>query len=399
MKQIKPLSIKQIDTARPADKPYRLYDGFGLSLLVKPTAKIWHFSYQKPISRKRTIMSLGAYPVIGLAEARQKRDEYRKLLAQNIDPQAHAKEQNNQQKSIMEYTFYKVSCDWIAEQNYKPNTLDSANRYLRYAYPFIGDKPVASLTVFDILDICQAIYEKHGSLMASGVKNKIAQVLDFALVRRMVVQNVARGLVNTHKKHKHGNHPAITNTKEFAKFLQRIERIDDCGFVMASYIQLAPYLFVRPSELESMHINQIDFDECQWKYTPQKTEYSTEVQMIVPLSTQVMSKIKVLLAWHGQEYVFFSNRGKKPHISHQRANEWLRNNGFSGIQTMHGLRASAKTILEEVLEYDPRFVEMQLGHTVQDMNGTAYNRAKFIKQRTEMMQSWSDYLDELKKTA
>lgn len=117
--------------------------------------------------------------------------------------------------------------------------------------------------------------------------------------------------------------------------------------------------------------------------------------MLVPLPTQVITKITALLAWHGQDYVFYSNRGKDPHIKHQRASEWLRDNGFANIQTIHGLRASARTMLEEVLGYPPHYIEMQLGHRVSDPNGTAYNRTKFIAQRTKMMQDWADYLDGL----
>lgn len=106
MKQIKPLSTKQIDNAKPKDKDYRLYDGAGLSLLVKKTAKIWHFNYQKPITKKRTVISLGAYPAISLADARQKRDEYRSLLAQNIDPQEYNQKQILARQADLSNTFF-----------------------------------------------------------------------------------------------------------------------------------------------------------------------------------------------------------------------------------------------------------------------------------------------------
>lgn len=358
MKTIKPLTVKQIDNAKPADVPYRLYDGGGLSLLVKPTAKIWHFNYQKPISKKRTIVSFGAYPVVSLADARQKREEYKTLLAQNIDPQVHFKAQNDQQKIALDCTFYKVSQDWLSEQYYKANTLDGVNRYLRYAYDFIKNKPIADLTAFDILDICQAVYDKHGSLMASGVKTKIAQVLDFALARRLITQNVARNLVNTHKQHKKGNNPAITDPVQFAQFLYVINQANNCGFVVKSYLQIAPYVFVRPQELAQMHIGDIDFEQKQWRYTPAKTANSTQTELIVPLSDQVITKIQNLLTFHHQEYIFYSSRGKRPHIERARGNEWLRNNGYQGVQSLHGLRATARTMLEEILDYPSHIIEM-----------------------------------------
>lgn len=396
MKVIKPLTVKQIDNAKPIAKPYRLYDGRGLSLLIKSTAKIWHFNYQKPISKKRTIVSFGAYPIVSLADARAKRDEYLALLAQDIDPQAQVKQQLTERKAELDNTFYKVSRDWLSEQSYKSNTLDGVNRYLRYAYDFIKDKPVSDLTAFDILDICQAIHDTHGSLMASGVKTKIAQVLDFALSRRMVTSNVARGLKNTHKKHKKGHNPAIIDPKELGEFLNAVDKANDCGVVVKTFLQIAPYIFVRPTELATMHKKDIDFDKKEWRYTPPKTEDSTKTQIIVPLSRQVFEKIELLLACHGRDYVFYSNRGKYRHITRQRPAEWLRDNGFAGKQTNHGLRATARTILEEELGYASHIIEMQLGHQTKDPNGNAYNRTKFLEKRKAMMQDWADYLDNLK---
>lgn len=396
MKVIKPLTVKQIDNAKPIAKPYRLYDGRGLSLLIKSTAKIWHFNYQKPISKKRTIVSFGAYPIVSLADARAKRDEYLALLAQDIDPQVQAKQQLTERKAELDNTFYKVSRDWLSEQSYKSNTLDGVNRYLRYAYEFIKDKPVSDLTAFDILDICQAIHDTHGSLMASGVKTKIAQVLDFALSRRMVTSNVARGLKNTHKKHKKGHNPAIIDPKELGEFLNAVDKANDCGVVVKTFLQIAPYIFVRPTELATMHKKDIDFDKKEWRYTPPKTEDSTKTQIIVPLSRQVFEKIEFLLACHGRDYVFYSNRGKYRHITRQRPAEWLRDNGFAGKQTNHGLRATARTILEEELGYASHIIEMQLGHQTKDPNGNAYNRTKFLEKRKAMMQDWADYLDNLR---
>ena len=396
MKVIKPLTVKQIDNAKPIAKPYRLYDGGGLSLLVKSTAKIWHFNYQKPISKKRTVVSFGAYPIVSLADARAKRDEYLALLAQDIDPQAQVKQQLTERKAELDNTFYKVSQDWLSEQSYKSNTLDGVNRYLRYAYEFIKDKPVSDLTAFDILDICQAIHDTHGSLMASGVKTKIAQVLDFALSRRMVTSNVARGLKNTHKKHKKGHNPAIIDPKELGEFLNAVDKANDCGVVVKTFLQIAPYIFVRPTELATMHKKDIDFDKKEWRYTPPKTEDSTKTQIIVPLSRQVFEKIEFLLACHGRDYVFYSNRGKYRHITRQRPAEWLRDNGFAGKQTNHGLRATARTILEEELGYASHIIEMQLGHQTKDPNGNAYNSTKFLEKRKAMMQDWADYLDNLK---
>lgn len=393
MRQIKPLSIKQIDAAKPTDKPYRLYDGNGLSLLINQTSKIWHFNYYKPFTKKRTVISLGSYPIVSLAMARAKRDEYQALLSQDIDPQKHRAEQAKTAAQDAKNTFGSVSEMWLSQQRYAPNTLSGAKRYLRYANQFLANKPIAEIDHYDIITTCQAIEENHGSLMASGVKIKISQVLDFAISRMMISQNIARTIRQTHKPHIKGHNPAITDPKQFAKLLQHINNLQQPSFITKQYLRLLPYLFVRPGELSTMKVSDIDFELRQWRYTPAKTSRLSR-ELIVPLSTQAMQIIQSCIDYHGQDYVFYSPRSKRGHISHKPSAEYFREH-FQGEQTLHGLRASAKTILEEVLEYDPRFVEMQLGHAVKDMNGTAYNRAKYIKQRTAMMQAWADYLDSL----
>ncbi|OOR90224.1 hypothetical protein B0181_04955 [Moraxella caviae] len=396
MRTIKPLTNKQIEIAKPKDKPYRLYDGAGLSLCVS-SKKTWHFSYAKPYIKKRTMMSLGTYPQISLVDARALRDEYNALLAKNIDPQEHKRMLAQNEVNVLQNTFARVGEKWLSQQNYSRITQQSAERYLRYANAYLAQIPVAKITSHDILTICETVAEKHSSLIASCVKTKIAQVLDFALGRRLIDTNVARQLTNTHQAHQKGNRPALTDSQQFSQFLRFIHQdsLPGLSFINQQFLKLAPYLFVRPGELAQMHCDDIDWQLNQWRFTPSKTKKSTGVQLIVPLSRQAIKIIKETISYHGQDYVFCSVRRKEGYIENRTISAWVRANGFQDLQTLHGLRASAKTILEEVLEFDPRYVEMQLGHVVKDANGTAYNRTKFIKRRTEMMQAWADYLDEL----
>lgn len=252
MRQIKPLSAKQIDTAKPNDKPYRLYDGQGLSLLISKHSKIWHFNYYKPFTKKRTMVSLGSYPIVSLAMARAKREEYQTLLSQDIDPQQYEKEQTQIATTNTQNTFETVSELWLSHQNYAHNTMIGVKLYLKYANKFLAKKSVVDINSRDILEICQYIEREHSSLMANGVKIKIAQVLNFAISRHMISHNIARSLKQTHKSHIKGHNPAITNPNEFAQLLRYIENLQNVNFVTKQYLRLAPYLFVRPSELTSM---------------------------------------------------------------------------------------------------------------------------------------------------
>lgn len=395
MKKIKPLSAKQIDNAKAQDKDYRLYDGDGLSLLVKQTSKIWHFSYQRPITKKRTIMSLGSYPSVTLSDARQKRDEYRSLLAQGIDPQEHNKQQALQQLRSQNNTFFAVSQEWLSKKNYKKQTILCTKRHLFIAYQYLENIPVNQIKPFDIISTCEDIAEKYTPLLADKVKGVISQSLDYALAKQMIEYNPAKNLVRTYKKHQTKNHPAITEVNEFRDLLKKIKHIN-LKTPHFEFLQITIYLFVRENELKYMNINDIDFDNAVWKYTPSKTENKTAVQMIVPLPKQVIHIIQNLVNLHGKEYVFPSMKYQNTLISPNYITNEIKTIS-SGKQTLHGLRATARTILEEVLEYDPKYIEMQLGHQVKDPNGTAYNRAKYLKQRTEMIQKWADFIDELKK--
>lgn len=394
MKKIKPLSAKQIDNAKAQDKDYRLYDGDGLSLLVKQSSKIWHFSYQRPITKKRTIMSLGSYPSVTLSDARQKRDEYRALLTQCIDPQEHNKQQALQQLQSKNNTFFAVSQEWLSKKNYKKQTILCTKRHLFIAYQYLENIPVNQIKPFDIISTCEDIAEKYTPLLADKVKGVISQSLDYALAKQMIEYNPAKNLVRTYKKHQTKNHPAITEVNEFRDLLKKIKHIN-LKTPHFEFLQITIYLFVRENELKYMNINDIDFDNAVWKYTPSKTENKTAVQMIVPLPKQVIHIIQNLVNLHGKEYVFPSMKYQNTLISPNYITNEIKTIS-NGKQTLHGLRATARTILEEVLEYDPKYIEMQLGHQVKDPNGTAYNRAKYLKQRTEMMQKWADFIDELK---
>lgn len=394
MKIIKPLTVKQIENTKTNDKEIRLRDGNGLFISITPSSKIWRFDYVKPYTKKRTMLSIGHYPAVSLIDARAKRDEYLSLLAKNIDPKEHILQEQQAKQNDLANVLRVIAEEWLSKQDYARNTQINAQSQLGILYKYLADKPVSLITSFDVLDMCENIASTHSPLMANVVKSKLAQVLDYALAKRMITHNPARGLVRTHKSHTAKHHPAITESEKLVPLFRDVNNIKNP--ILRTLLLLSFYLFVRPSELVAMHINDIDFNENVWKYTPSKTRRKTNVQMMVPLTTQVIELIQSLRNLHGQDYIFPSFKRTGLHIYPNSGAAWLRDNGYQGIHTAHGFRATARTILEEELEYDPKYIEMQLGHQVKDINGTAYNRAKYLKQRKEMMQAWADYLDRLK---
>ena len=395
MKIIKPLTAKEISLAKIKDKNYRLYDGGGLSLLITSNNKIWHFNYTNPQNGKRTIISLGKYPEVTLAEAREKRDLYRGLLAKNIDPQNEIKKQK--QKVKENRTFSDVVQEWYQTKTYAKSTAYHIQLYLSYADKFIGNKNIGNIDYDDVIELCDFYAKTKSNIMARFIKSTIAQVFDYAVYKRLIKINIVRHIKLMLPQSNPTRHsPAITNPKEFAKLIKAIDAAQDLTPNTKIFLQLMSLLFVRSNELVSMQIADIDFDKATWTYTPTKTQNKTKVEMMIPLARQAVDLIKQAIAVNaGAMYVFYQPNTKNGYAGASGARAWLHKHGYQDIQCLHGFRASARTLLEEKLGYDYRMIEMQLGHQVRDANGRAYNRVQWLDKRREMMQAWADYLDSL----
>jgi integrase len=211
----------------------------------------------------------------------------------------------------------------------------------------------------------------------------------------MVSQDITQALRGALASRKGGNFSAITDPQLVKPLMQAISNYSGT-FVVKTALRLAPLVFVRPSELRTAEWSQIDFEARQWRYLITKTQ----TEHIVPLSNQVIEILREIQPLTGKgRYVFPSARtpnGSRP-MSDMALLTALRSLGFGKEEmTVHGFRAMARTILDEVLGYRPEFIEHQLGHAVKDANGRAYNRTSHLPEGRKMMQAWADYLDNLK---
>ena len=393
----KPLTNTEVEKAKYKDKVFKLFDGQGLILKVAQTSKTWQFEYTRPYTKKRNVLSIGGYPSVTLAQARAKRDEYRALLAQNIDPMQYRDDAVKQATIDVSSTFEKLSDEWLSKQNYAKSSYSNAIMHLRYAKQSFGKKAVKDITVHDVIGCCRQ-FESQGKLTTSqAVKVKTSQVLDYAIGLGLLDRNVVNDIgMKVLKSPIHDNRPAIIDKKEFIEMMGKVWNSDNLFYETKRAIWLLAMLFTRPGEILEMKTADIDFDEQVWRYTPKKTANSTKVDVIVPLPHQAASIIKEVIAKNNPSIYVFETTKRKSATPMDRSamSKFFPLIGYKGKHCPHGFRASAKTILEEEFEYDPRYVEMQLGHVVKDSNGTAYNRAKFIKQRAEMLQKWADWLDD-----
>jgi len=392
------LSNTAILNAKPSDKPYKLYDEKGLFLQVTPSGgKWWRFKYR--FGGKEKLLSLGTYPEVPLTDARAEREKARKLLAKNppIDPSDDRKNEKAAEIFKTSNSFEAVASDWASSYfknksaSHKERTI---SRLARYMYPWLGSKPISEITAPQILESIKRIEKLNILETAHRTLQATSQVFRYAVQTGRALRDPCvdlRGaLPATVVKHM----ASFIEPKEIAELLRAIDGFTGSITVQVA-LRLSPLVFVRPSELRTAKWADIDLEAKEWRYRVSKTN----TMHLVPLSTQAVKLLAEIRPISGNgEFVFQGGHDPKKPMSAAAINAALQRMGYDTKTeiTAHGFRAMARTILHERLNIDPHIIEHQLAHKVPDTLGAAYNRTKFIEQRTAMMQSWADYLDELK---
>ncbi|MBW8720181.1 MAG: integrase arm-type DNA-binding domain-containing protein, partial [Variovorax paradoxus] len=366
-------------------------------LRVKAAGKYWRLDYR--IDGKPKTMGLGVYPDVSLLQARERRDAARKLLATGVDPSAAKREEKQTRAAAAANTFEVVARDWLAKTAAKRQaiTQDKVKTWLeKDIFPFIGKMPVAAIGPRDILERVVRKLEARGAIdTAHRVKQLCGQVFRFAVVsglaERDVTADLSEALASKATKH----FAAITEPKRVGDLMRSIHAYSGHPTTVAA-LKLSPLLFVRPGELRTAEWAEIDLDSAEWRIAGSKMKM--KVDHVVPLATQAVEILRDLhpITGHGR-FVFPSIRtGERP-MSENTINAALRGMGYSAeVHTAHGFRATARTIMDEVLGERVDFIEHQLAHMVRDTNGRAYNRTAHLPARREMMQRWADYLDKLR---
>ncbi|UOE72469.1 tyrosine-type recombinase/integrase [Acinetobacter baumannii] len=389
-------TVKNLAADPNQDKKYS--DGGGLYLLVKKNgAKYWRLNYRHPVSKKQNTLALGTYEQLSLQQARIKREEAKMVLANGIDPAEQRNNKKREQVETLENTFSKFAAEWL-ELRKLENKVDSETirKLNKDILPFIGKLPVAVLTTEQLeRDVTNALVERGALESARRVKSIINMVLKLPLKRRIITYNPAPDI--TLPQPIKGNHNAITSENELAELLQKLWRISKdyprTRIRTELAIKLSAYIYQRPNEIRGLKWESVDFENRCLSFAASKTNQDH----IVPLSRQAFDILKELEEMRTtSEYVFPSVKTSKECMSDGTLIQLLKRIGFNGRHTAHGFRATARTLLDEEIEYRTDIVEHQLAHRVRDPNGTAYNRTKFLRRRREMMQLWADYLDTLR---
>ena len=395
-----PLTDTKTRTTKPTGKTQRLFDGGGLYLEVSPKGgKWWRLKYRFGGKEKR--LSLGVYPDVTLKDARTRRDDARKLLANNTDPSETRKATKAASVERAANSFEVVAREWHEKHapNWSPRHASNILRRLeRDVFPWLGGKPAADIAAPILLDVIRRI-EKRGALeTAHRVLGNCGQVFRYAVVTGRADRDPSGDLRGSLPPVKPTHFAAITEPNKVGELLRALDDYQGT-LVVCCALRLAPLVFVRPTELRHAQWSDIDLEIAEWRYTVSKTN----TQHVVPLSTQAVEILRVLHPLTGKgRYTFPSARnpkGDRP-MSDNAILSALRRMGIDKEEMSgHGFRAMARTILDEVLGFRADYIEHQLAHAVRDPNGRAYNRTAHLPERRKMMQAWSDYLDGLRSGA
>jgi integrase len=395
-KRIIPLSEIKIRNAKPQKSEYKLFDGGGLFLLVTPSGgKLWRFRY--PFDKKEKKLSLGIYPEISLHDARERRDEARSQLAHGIDPGAVRKAQK--QANIQETeTFEIIAREW--HERFISNwTIEYASKIMSRlegdVFPYIGAKPINEIKAPELLTVLRRVEARGTFELAHRIRTICGQVFRYAVATGRAERDLAADLRGALAPVKTINRAAIIEPKKVGELLRAIDGYQG-GFVVQCALKFLPLVFVRPGELRNGEWKEVSFENAEWNIPASKMKMKEP--HLVPLSRQALEILKKLHEYTGaSRYMFPSGRTFDRPMSDNGILAALRRMGYAKEEMSgHGFRAMARTILDEVLQVRPDFIEHQLAHAVRDPNGRAYNRTSHLAERKKMMQTWADYLDGLK---
>lgn len=389
------LSDSAIRTAKPRVKAFKLFDTGGLYLGVFPSGgKRWRLKYR--FEGKERALALGVYPDVSLAMARARRDEARRQVADGIDPGAVRKARKQASRAASENSFELVAREWFGKLsvNWAPNHSSKVMaRFENDLFPYIGKRPIHEITAPELLAALRKI-EKRGAVdTAHRARQTAGQVFRYAIATGRASRDTASDLRGALASVRGGHFAAVTDPKALGALLRTIGGYSGTLPVQCA-LRLAPLVFVRPGELRAAEWKDFDLEAAEWRFVTSKTGMAH----IVPLASQAVAILREVQPLTGRgRYVFPSGRGFSRAMSENALLAAMRRMGIEKSEmTGHGWRATARTILDEVLGFAPHLIEHQLAHGVKDPMGRSYNRTSHLPERRAMMQAWANYLDELR---
>lgn len=383
-----PLNDMQIRRAKPEAKAYTLGDGQGLSLLIEPNgSKSWRFRYR--FAGKPKMISLGVYPTITLADARFRRDDARKLIAEGKNPSEVRKEQKIALQTESESAFEKIATEWHQMKSAKWSegySSDIMEAFQNDIFPYVGARPISEIKPLELLNVLRKI-EKRGALeKMRKVRQRCSEVFRYAIATGRAEFNPAADLSSALEVHQ-SNHFPFLKVDEIPDFLRALN-----SYTGSRLVQIATKLLmitgVRTIELRAASWSEFDLDNAIWEIPAERMKMRRA--HLVPLSTQALDLLNELKIMTGNyRYVFPGRNDPNKPMSEASINQVIKRIGYAGRVTGHGFRHTLSTILHEN-DFSTDWIEMQLAHSDKNSIRGTYNHAQYLEKRRDMMQWYSD---------
>lgn len=388
----RPLTNNEILKAKPREKDFTLHDGDGLFLLVKTTGKkLWRFRYQRPISGSRTNLSLGSYPSLTLATARQIRDQHLTTLAQGMDPQQQQELASEQRQIELDSIFSTVAANWFQIKS-RSVTEDYAKDIWRSldkdVFPAIGSIPVQEIKARTLVEALEPIKARGALETVRRLVQRVNEIMIYAVNTGLIDANPASGVGMAFEKPKKQNMPTL-RPEELPRLMRSLV-MSNLSVATRCLIEWQLLTLVRPYEASGARWAEIDLDAKLWTIPAERMKAKRE--HIVPLSQQALDILEVMKPISAQrEHVFPSRNDPKQAMNSQTANAALKRIGYGGKLVAHGLRSIASTAMNEA-GFNPDVIEAALAHSDKNEVRRAYNRSTYLLQRTELLSWWGVYV-------
>ncbi len=384
----RPLTNTEVLRAKADDKDMTLHDGDGLFLVIKTSGKkLWRFRYQRPATKQRTMIGLGAFPALSLANARSLRADYLALLANGIDPQVQAEVAEEQHQIALDSIFSTVAANWFQLKS-KSVTPDYAKDIWRSlekdVFPVVGGIPVQQIKARTLVEALEPIRSRGALETVRRLVQRINEIMIYAVNTGLIDANPASGIGMAFERPKKQNMPTLR--PEELPSLMRSLIMSNLSLTTRCLIEWQLLTLVRPSEASGTKWSEIDIDKKLWTIPAERMKAKKE--HIIPLSSQAVEILELMKSISAQrEHVFPSRNDPKQSMNSQTANAALKRIGYGGKLVAHGLRSIASTALNEA-GFNPDVIEAALAHSDKNEVRRAYNRSTYLQQRHELMNWW-----------
>jgi len=394
-----PLTDVAVRNTKPGGRPFKLFDGQGLYLLVQPQGgRLWRLKYR--FTGKEKLLSFGSFPEVSLKEARQRRDKAREQLRADQDPSELRKEAKVAGLIAAMKSYEAIARAWHIRWSCGKNAKHAAgvlSRLERDVFPVVGSMPFESVSAAHLAACALAIEARGAPEYAKRALQTAAQIGRYAVAHSLATRNAAADIrpADVLKPMKKVNYPRL-DVSELPPLLRRIDAYDGSPYTRGA-LKLMALTFVRTGELIGARWDEFDFGAAQWRIPAERMKMKTP--HIVPLSRQAIDVLKELQPLRNlSTLVFPGERDHDKPMSNNTILFALYRMGYHSRMTGHGFRGVASTVLHE-LGHQHELIELQLAHQERNVVSAAYNHATYLQQRAKMMQAWANHLDTLKKRA